>query len=173
MKEIRVYKSVWKGLRLMLLCSIFVIPAAYHLLSGGKDGIVICWVCIGFFGLGYPVGLKNILDRRPALRINEHGIMVCSYGRQLINWVAINDCYLTSVNQQLFVCLGINETFALTLSKNKITRVVARFNNAAGFQDVNIHVSPLNVDAKQLLVLLRALIAADIATRTALIKSGL
>ncbi len=162
MTEIKVYKSIWKAIRLMLLCSLFVVPAVYSLISPeGFEPAWISWMCILFFGLGYPVGLLQIVDRRPQIIINETGIFDRTTGKDFINWQVIEDAYLNNVYGQIFICLVLKEDFKPTGHK---------LNKVLGFQELNIAASFSSVKPQKLLELILAMRSADFVKKEEVIK---
>src|SRR5439155_24563091 len=98
MTEYKIYKSPWKAIRMMLLCSIFVVPSILFLDSSNSQWIN--WMSIIFFGLGYPVGLFQLFDRRPQIIVNEIGIFDRTLHADYINWEIIQDAYIASVRSQ-------------------------------------------------------------------------
>lgn len=85
MKEIKLYKSPWRAIKLLLLSSVFVFGGIW-LITSTDSPKWLGWMSIGFFGLGYPVGLFQLLDRRPQIIINELGIWDRTTKQDTINW---------------------------------------------------------------------------------------
>jgi len=79
MNEINICKSVWKGVRLILL-SLPFLACGIFLLIKDPEGRLQAWLAIGFLGLpGLLAGLYIALDRTPEVTISEEGI---TYGRR-------------------------------------------------------------------------------------------
>src|ERR1700761_7703805 len=94
MLDIKLYKSQWQGIRLILLASIFVIPSLYDIITHNiQIPTGLSWFCLCFFGLGIPIGLFNLFDRRAQIIINENGIFWRPLPVSLIDWVSIKDVY--------------------------------------------------------------------------------
>ena len=101
MIELKLYKSRWKAVILMSGCSIFVAGGWWTINSGGPLWIGL--MSIGFFGLGLPIGLFQLFDRRPHIILNEVGVFDRTAHHDFINWEIIQEfCYWS----KLF-CLSI------------------------------------------------------------------
>src|SRR5688500_19009768 len=98
MIELKLYKSRWVSIKLMLGCLLFV-GVGYFMLSRPNAPLPLAWLCIGFFGLGIPVGIYQLLDRRPQIIINEFGIFDRTTHHEFINWKIIQDVYLAQVHK--------------------------------------------------------------------------
>ena len=70
MKEIKLYKSPIKSLRLLFLSSIFVITSAWIIMTESKPDNSF-WFCLCFFGIGFLLSLYNILDGRAQIIITK------------------------------------------------------------------------------------------------------
>lgn len=90
------------------------------------------WLMIGFFGLGYPVGIFHLVDRRPQVIINEIGIFDRTTIRETINWEIIQDAYLMDVHGQKFICLIVDEKFEPSKRKGGAYKTGRRAEQSAG-----------------------------------------
>ncbi|GAB3636992.1 hypothetical protein GCM10027422_25820 [Hymenobacter arcticus] len=132
----------------------------------------VAWLNIGFFGLSYPLGIYQLLDRRPKLIINEVGIFDRTTHRDFINWQLIEEVYLTEINRQTFICLVVPKEFEPSRRKGFFGRGVAQLNKALGFQELNIALGAMRVDAVRLGLFLVALSQADRPTRAQLLTQA-
>jgi hypothetical protein len=149
MKEIKLYKSPWRAIKLILLCSIFVALGLWGILTGHMPTWV-AWLNIGFFGLGYPVGLFHLFDRRPQIIINETGIFDRTTNKDFINWEIIKDAYLIDIHKQKFICLVVDEKFKPSQNKSKLYQQTANFNEVIGAQELNISLGQVKIDPEKL-----------------------
>jgi hypothetical protein len=169
-KEVKLYKSPWKALKLILLCSIFVALGIW-LLTTADTPRWIAWLNIGFFGLGYPVGFFHLLDRRPQIIINELGIFDRTTNQDVINWEIIQDAYLVDVHGQKFICLIVDENFEPSRKKGRAHRTMAGLNKTLGFQELNISLGQLKIDEQKLGQFIMAMARADKPKREEIIKA--
>lgn len=168
MKEIILYKSPKKSLQLILPCLLFVLLGIFIVSRGGGW---IGWMSIIFFGLGIPIAVINLLDRRPQIIINEIGVFDRTIHKEVINWEVIRDAYPISINGQKFIALVIDEDFKPSRKKGFFYRKTARLNELIGAQELNLNLTMVNVDEVQLTLLIQSLIRADKRERKDMINS--
>jgi hypothetical protein len=168
-QEIKLYKSPWRALKIMLLCSIFVVPC---ILFWNDPSLPpwLKWMCILFFGLGYPVGLFHLFDRRPQIILNRTGIFDRMAYRDFINWEVIHDAYLTNVHGQKFICLVLKDEFDV---KADLLIKGAKLSKALGFQALNISLGQINVDEAKLMEFIIAMSRAEHSGRENIIQNHL
>jgi hypothetical protein len=168
MTEIKLYKSKQRAIRLILLCTPFVLIGIWML----ADKPLIGWLSIGFFGLGYPLGIYNLFDKRPMIIINEIGIFDRSANSEFINWELIQDAYPININGQKFICLIINEKFKPSRKKGVTYRSTVKLNEAIGAQELNIHLGQIEkIDEIKLTEFILEMSKADKKTKAELIKT--
>jgi len=153
MTEIKIYKSPWKAIKLILLSLPFIIFCSYSLFFGHSADTTpkMDWFGLCFFGMGIPLGLFNLLDIRPEMIINDDGIFNRqSYGifnnsknKGFVKWDSIKDVYLKEYQsrspqgittaKQKYICLNLKEDniIALDGQSNKL-------NKGLGLGDYNI-----------------------------------
>ncbi|MBK8851783.1 MAG: hypothetical protein IPN73_16765 [Saprospiraceae bacterium] len=149
MKEIKLYKSPLRAIKLILLSSIFVGFGLWGILTGHMP----TWLArlnIVFFGLGYPVGLFHLLDRRPQIIINETGIFDRTTNIDFINWEIIQDAYLFDIHKQKFICLVVDEKFIPSQNKSKLYQQTTKFKEVIGAQELNISLGQVKIDPEKL-----------------------
>jgi len=169
MTEIKFYKSSWKAIKLMLLCSLFVAGGIF-MLNQADSPKLIAWLITLFFGLGYPAGLYQLLDRRPQIIINEIGIFDRTTHHDFINWEIIQDAYVSEMHKQTFICLVVNEEFEPSRKKGKFRQTVAELNKELGFQDLNLSLYYVNINAVRLLDFILVARTAERTQRENLLK---
>ncbi len=153
---------------MMLLCSIFVLLGIWLLPKEPLIG----WSCIGFFGLAYPLGIYNLIDKKPMIIINEVGIYDRSANRDFINWELIHDAYPINISGQKFICLIIDEKFKPSRKKGVIYKSAVKLNEAIGAQELNIHLGQIKkIDEIKLTEFILEMSKADKNTKTELIKT--
>jgi len=91
--EITLYKSPKKAFKLILVSSAVVVCALLSLVT--FDVPTRAWYpIIGVCGLGYPVAIFHLFDRRPQIVINEIGIFDPRTCKDFINWDVIQRAYV-------------------------------------------------------------------------------
>ncbi|NVO12157.1 MAG: hypothetical protein HXX16_19520 [Bacteroidales bacterium] len=149
MTEIRLYKSPWRALKLLLISSVFVIIGIY-LINQTDSSRFMAWLTICFFGLGLPVGLIQLFDRRPQIIINEIGIYDRTTRLETINWSIIKDAYPIDIHGQKFICLVVDEQYKPSKRKGLFYRNVVKFNEAIGAQEINLFLGQIRIDVGKL-----------------------
>ena len=172
MTDYKIYKSPWKAIKLLVGCSLFV-AAGFFILSAGKANPLMAWLTIGFFGLGIPISLFQWLDRRPQIIVNEIGIFDRTAHKDFINWEIIQDAYIVKVQQETFICLVVPEEFEPSTHKSIFKKRIASLSKAIGFQELNISLGNLNVDAVRMAEFILAMRSAEVGSRQSLIRQRL
>src|SRR5579862_5566491 len=151
MPEIKLYKSPWKAVKLILLSLPFIIISLYFVIHNDSNK-TLNRACLSFFGLGLLVGLFNLLDRRPELVLNENGIFNrLSYGifdrrqdKGYISWTSIKNVYVNVYNnsfrgiptsKQRYICVEVNDDEKTSLKYNTNAN---KFSHILGLSDYNI-----------------------------------
>jgi hypothetical protein len=172
MQELRLYKSTSRAVRLLLLCSAFVVPSAL-LIAYDDNYPWQLWLSIAFFGLGYPLGIYQLLDKRPQIIINEVGVFDRTAHQEFINWEIIQDVYLTKMHDQHFICLVVDQQFEPSRTKSAWKRGLAQLNKELGFQELNINLTYVEVDAQRLSEFIALMRTAEKPERTFLVKNAI
>lgn len=142
---IKLYKSPRRAITLLLLCSIFVVGGLYMLQETNAPKWV-AWMNIGFFGLGLPVGLFHLFDRRPQILINEIGIYDRTMYKDFINWEVIRDAYPINISGQKYICLIVDEKYEPSWRKGKFSKTMADLSKGIGAQELNIWLGQIVID---------------------------
>lgn len=137
--EIVLYKSPKKALILLGGSSVFVVMGWFlYFHSDANEYMALATML--FFGLGLPISIFNLLDRRPQISINKDGVYDRSSREDRIPWNLIQNAYVRKVHNQSFVCLELKESFK---PKTKLNEVMGSINVNQGFQQVNISLGPV------------------------------
>ena len=172
MKEFRLYKSPWKAVRLLVGCAAFVGMGAFMLgRPSAPPGLG--WLAIGFFGLGIPVCLFQLFDRRPQIIVNDVGVFDRTMHHEFINWALIQDVYLVEINKQKFICLVVDQAFEPSRRKGKFRQGVASLNKEMGFQELNISLAFVSIDAFRFAEFILAMRGAAPSERDALVQKAI
>lgn len=172
MKEFRLYKSRWKAARLLVGCAAFVAVGCFMLTQPTAPRLV-AWASIGFFGLGIPVCLFQLFDRRPQIIVNDIGVFDRTMHHEFINWELIQDVYMAEVNRQAFICLVVDSAFEPSRRKGKFKQGVANLNRELGFQELNISLAFISIDAFRFAEFLLAMRGAAPPERDTLVRKAI
>lgn len=168
MFEIKLYKSRWKAVKLLLLTLPFVILSLYDIISHSLImPSYIAWLCLCFFVLGIPVSLFHFFDRRPQIIINDIGIFDRMAYTDFINWNLIEDAYLVNVHNQKFICLTIDNA-AINLIKNK---KYMKLSKQMGFQEINLSLGQIKIDEIKFMDFILTMSKANITDKQFLIDN--
>lgn len=170
--EYKIYKSRRKAIKLLVFSTLFV-GAGLFILAAGKANPMMAWATIIFFGLGIPISLFQLLDRRPQIIVNEIRIFDRIAHKDFINWELIEDAYFVKVEQETFICLVVPEAFEPSNQQSNFKRKMAGLSKAVGFQDLNISLGNVDVDAERMIAFILAMRSADHGRRQSLIKNRL
>lgn len=169
MTAVKLYKSPLKGLKILALTIPFVAIGVWMILETpiGSFDYRIAWFCACFFGLGIPVGLFQVFDRRPQIIITEHGIWDRTNRQGEIHWDQIKDAYPLDIFKQQFVSLVLDDTFMM---KKKLYKWAGNLHEAIGAQKVNLLLSQLNVDKRRMAAFIKEMAGAEKQNRYDILK---
>ena len=169
MTEVKLYKTHRKAVRLLTLTASFILIGIWMTQRGqyGTFYYWMGWVCICFFGLGIPVGLFNLFDRRPQIIINENGIWDRTTNEGEIKWEQIQDTYPINIYGQKFISLIIDDTFTFTKKQYKWA---SRLSEEVGAQKLNLSLGQLKIDPMRLSDFIYLMTSTGKKDRNAIIK---
>jgi len=142
--EIKLYKSPKKAFKLIFVSSLLAVCALFVLMT--LDAPTRVWYpVIGVCGLGYPVALFHLFDRRPQIVINEIGIFDRCTCKDFINWDVIQRAYAMDVFVGGYVCLIVDNKYLSSIKKAQVDRPFMIFPEIDAHQ-IDISVGQLAVD---------------------------
>jgi hypothetical protein len=169
MVELKFYKSPWKAIKLMLLCSPFVVLSLYDIIGHSINmPPALSWVGLCFFGLGIPLGLYNLFDRRPEIIINGEGIFDRQTIKNFLDWdfienVYVKDMRVSALSKQKFLCVIFPPGSEPPIKRRKL---FGRVNKNMGYGDISISISPLKkYDWQKITNFINTMAHADAAAR--------
>ena len=110
----------------------FVIIGIWMITKDESSG----WLTTLFFGLGIPVGLFQLFDRRPQIIIDENSIWNRTTNQNEVKWGQIQGAYPLDVYGQELISLVVDDTF---IFKRKQYKWAVKINEAIGVQKLNLH----------------------------------
>ena len=112
MTELKLYKSNSKGFKILALSLPFVLIGIWMISEkqSGTFDYYMGWFITSFFGLGIPISIFTLLDKRPQIIINENGIWDRTTKQKEIKWEQIKESYLIDIYNQKFISIVVDET---------------------------------------------------------------
>jgi hypothetical protein len=141
-EKLIIKNSRWKHVPLLIGSIGFVAAGIWIVVKGNSFG----WVPILFFGSGIPIFVWQIVDARPRLIIDKHGVLDRTLGVGRIAWDDIEAAYVRSINGNDFICLELRNPEQYSQKLSKVKRAMAAANRGLGFTDFNLNLS--GVDAR-------------------------
>ncbi|PXY38764.1 hypothetical protein DMB65_21355 [Flavobacterium cheongpyeongense] len=170
MIELKLYKSNWKGIRIIALCLPFVIIGIWMISEKQKETFdyLMGWFITSFFGLGIPLGIFVLFDKRPQIKINENGIWDRTTKQNEIKWEQITESYLIDIYNQKFISIAVDETY---IFKKSVFSKINKLNKYLGAQELNINLSQIKIDENKLTDFINKIRIAEKSERQSLIKN--
>lgn len=162
MTPITIHSSRLKYAALLALALVFVLGGVLMVARGKPDDHWVGWLGIAFFGAGIPIFLRQIVDSRPRLVLDEQGIFDRTLGVGVIPWTEITGATLRAVHFNHFICLEVRDPQRWTSQRSFLKRLFALGNRAMGYSELNINLSAIAADPKKVYELvLKQVIAAQ------------
>jgi hypothetical protein len=160
MSPIAIKASRLKYALLLIIAIGFVLAGAFIVAFDTTGEAWLGWLSIVFFGAGIPLFLWQLLDARPRLIIDEKGVFDRTLGVGVIPWPEITGAYLRSIKSADFICLELRNPAPWLERLSPIKRAMASANEALGFSALNLNLSGLAVDARQVHELILKMVAS-------------
>lgn len=157
MENIEIRFSRVKVSLLLLLALIFVIGGIF-ILSVAKDtrGQIIGGSSILLFGFGAVVFLIQLLNTAPRIILDDEGIEDKSLDVGKILWDDIEAAYPNNVFTNKFISLQVRNIEKYLQRTSKPKRKLASYNQALGFETLNLNLVGLAISPKNLMTLITA-----------------
>ncbi len=142
----------WKYFWLLLISCGFVAAGVIIILDSRQhqsDDIWIGWTTLLFFGSCAVIFVWQIIETRPRLIIDEHGIRDRTLGVGLIPWSEIEGAYIRSISGNDFICLELHSPERWVSKLSPIGRALATTNAALGFSALNLNLSGVDARAEE------------------------
>ena len=152
-------RTRWIFLLVVALC--FVAAGVFMLLSGGEP--LVGWTGILFFGGCALVFVRQLLDERPRIVIDDRGILDRTLRVGVVEWADIQGVYGNSINGNAFLCLDLSDPAKYTGRLSPMMRRVVALNTHLGFTELSLNLSGADVDPERL----RELIEKELEVRSA------
>jgi len=169
MTEIKLYKTTWKALRIFALTIPLVMLNIWLITKNDSSSTekIVGWFGALFFGLGIPVGLFHLFDRRPQIIISVDGIWDRTTNQDEIKWEQIINAYPIDIYRQKFVSIIVDESFVF---KTKQYKWAKNLTNLVGAQNLNIHLGQIKYDENKFAEFINEMSKTDRINRASLIS---
>lgn len=170
MTEIKLYKSNWKGIKLIALTLPFVIIGIWMISKEQKGtfDFYMGWFITSFFGLGIPLGIFTLFDKRAQIIVNEIGIFDRTLKQGIIKWEQIIEAYPIDIHDQKFISIVVDETFEF---KKRQYKWAEKLNELVGAQKLNLNLSQIKIDENKLSELINKISNSEKNERLNLIRA--
>ncbi len=139
------------------LRSLLLVIVGFAMTGGGVFIILVKpadkWIglfTVFFFGACTLVAVQRLLDSRPRLVIDDHGIYDRTLGVGRIPWSEITGAEVRSIQGNEFVSVYVRDARMLRMEVSPLRNALNAANRALGFSEFNINLSGLAIDANQL-----------------------
>lgn len=170
MDSITAKNSSWKYIGSAAGCVPFIVIGGLMLAfpkSGGWQETLAGWSGVIFFGFALIVFLRQILDLRPRIIIDERGIFDRTLSVGIIEWQDVEHAYLNSVVGNPFISLVLSDPEKYLQRAVNSPKKLARLNKYLGGETLNINLSGINKSPAEILaVVLVRLLDAKTKTHT-------
>lgn len=151
-ETIVLYNSKAQYIKLMILCSIFVILGVTILCSDhSTKSQLIGWLNVVFFGLGILVAIRQLLDKKARIVIDSRGITDNTLKVGLIEWRDIEGASLSRIQREHFIQLELASESKYLDRLSTSHKRAAEANTFLGFQRLSINLSGVQCDPKDIL----------------------
>jgi hypothetical protein len=150
MEKLIIKNSRWRYVLLLIASIGFVVAGIWMVMRGKPFG----WAAIVFFGSSLPLFIWQIVDSRPRLVVDEHGVTDRTLGVGRIPWGDIEVAYVRSINGNDFICLELRNREKYWQKLSKVKRAMAAANRGLGFTDFNLNLSGVDVNTDELFELI-------------------
>lgn len=160
-----VIRSSRGKLLLLLLAALAFVAGGLFILAHGRPGEAwVGWAGIVFFGACAAVFVRQLLDARPRLVIDDIGILDRTLGVGLIPWQDIAGAYLRSLQGNHFICLELRDPAPWLAKLSAVQRAMTAANEALGFTPLSLNLAGVAADPRQVLeLILKVLVSRDSA----------
>lgn len=146
MNQVVIKTSVWKTILTLLVSLLFVTGGVFLIFAGKTQSAkVVGIISIVFFGFGFFVLLRQGLDRRPRIVIDEEGVTDRTLGVGRINWEDIASVQLSSVYTNKFIVLQLVNTEKYLENLSNASKKMSKINRDLGFGALNLNLSLIDM----------------------------
>ncbi len=127
--------------------------------SGGVLLRIIGIISILFFGACGIEIIRQMLDTRPRLIIDDRGIFDRTLSTPLIPWSSISDAQIMQIRRSKFIAPRLRDEEERYNALSPLRRMMSSANQGLGFNRFNLNITALNISADALLAIIKEQLA--------------
>lgn len=133
---------------LLLVVSLAFVFAGVAMALLGNDfrAVFIGWTSIVFFGACAIVFGIQLLDGRPRIIVDDHGVFDRSLGIGVIPWAEILGADVREVADNRFISLDLRDANIFLARLSPVRRRLTEANTGLGFPPINLNVAAVAID---------------------------
>ena len=153
------YASPRRLVLLLLVCLAFVLVGAGLLVSDDSGGRMTGLASVLFFGVGVGVAAKQLLDRRPRLVLDAHGVTDRTLGVGRIAWSDVRAAHLVRIGRNPFIALTLRDPEVYLARLTAMKQRLARANATVGMPPLSLNLMSVAARPEDVLALVHQAIA--------------
>lgn len=162
MKEIKLYRSRKIAARFMFACFCFnlCILCGIYYMEYVFWFYCLSFIVVGLISFAFFISLFHFFDKRPAIIINEIGIVNPRSKYGMINWEIIEDAYIRDLGSKTGGIIYFNVAWPHDpyLKAGKWKRKLIQLNKDLGHEVLKVVIDDVDVDKKKLLSFIQEMI---------------
>jgi len=113
-----------------------------------------------FFGACAIEAIRQMLDTRPRLIIDDRGIFDRTLYTPVIPWSSITAAQIMQIRRSKFIALHLSDAEERYKALSPIKRMMSSANQGLGFTRFNLNITALNISAEALLEIIKEQLAS-------------
>jgi hypothetical protein len=139
----------------LIVSLLFVASGIFVLLSGRPNSTFMGWMCILFFGACAAIFVRQNLDARPRLVLDDQGILDRTLKIGVIRWEDVLGAEVVGASPgHAFLALRLRDATRYTARLGPVHRRLAELNESIGYAQLNVNLVSLDVDPYTLAALI-------------------
>jgi hypothetical protein len=135
-----------RGIFPLVISIAFVAAGVFVLLTGRPGSTSVGWMTILFFGGCAAVLVRQLLDARPRIVLNDEGILDRTLKVGVIRWEDILGAEVATISGQNFLALRLRDESRYTSRLGPVYKRLLEMNESLGFARLNVNLSMIDVD---------------------------
>lgn len=147
-----------------VLMGLWLLSPYGEVMAGGSVGYswflkVLGGIAVLFFGACALEILRQMLDSRPRLILDDRGIFDRSLSTPVIPWSSILDAQIVQVKRSRFIALLLSDEEERYAALSPVKRMMSAANQGLGCGRFNLNITALNISAEELMAVIEEQLA--------------